>query len=50
MTHLDHMAEVAYSFIDREEFLVIRAVLLLSRCEFTGEEGERLPSVVDSLL
>jgi hypothetical protein len=38
-TCLDNMAEVAYSFIDREEFAVIRAVLLLSRCKFTGEEG-----------
>jgi hypothetical protein len=47
---LDHVAEVADSLVDREELAVVRAVLLLRRREFTGEESERLPSVVDASL
>jgi BMFP domain-containing protein YqiC len=44
------VAEVADSLVDREEFAVVRGVLLLRRREFTGEVSERLLSVVNALL
>jgi hypothetical protein len=50
MTRFQHVAEMLHGLVDCQKLSVIRAVFLLSRAEFPGEEGEGLPGVVDTLL
>jgi len=47
---LQHVTEVFHGFINRQEFSVIGAVLLLGRAQLPGEKGEGLPDVLHSLL
>jgi hypothetical protein len=50
MTGLQHVAEMSYSFVNCQELPVVRAVLLLGRGQFSGEEAQGLPGIIDTLL
>jgi len=46
---LQHVTEVLRGFINRQEFSVIGAVLLLGRAQLSGEKGEGLRDVLHSV-
>jgi hypothetical protein len=50
MSRFQHMAEVLHGFVDGQQLAVVRAVFLLGRVEFLGEECGGLPGVPDPLL
>jgi hypothetical protein len=49
VTGLQHVLEMAYSFVNCQEFPVVRAVLLLGRGQFSGEAAQGLPGIMDTL-
>ena len=50
MPGLQHVMEVPHGLVDHQELPVVRTVFLLRWAQLPGEEGERLPDVLHSLL
>jgi hypothetical protein len=50
VTRFLHVAEMLYGLVYRQQFAIVRAVLLLGWVRLPGEEGEGLLGVVDTLL
>jgi hypothetical protein len=50
VARFQHVAEMLYGILNGQQLAAVCAVFLLNRVEFLGEESERLPGVLDSLL
>ena len=44
------MSKILCSFVDGREFPIVRAVILLSLAQLSGEECKRFPCIIDELL
>jgi len=50
MPGLQHVTGVPHGLVDCQELPVVRTVFLLGCAQLPGEESERLPDVLQSLL
>ena len=47
---LQEKSEILCSFVDGREFPIVRALILLSLAQLSGEKCERFPCIIDELL